>query len=149
MGVDIDIDILFEALSAVLGVTVRPKSCAPPEVVQSYCPLHPHPDVLSVNDFLSAVWFDDEFWQDVQERKTGVRSRPSLRNDLFIMDDDFFDPRFDCDFTNVKDSGTYTRGGEIYKRPYGWKRFALKVLNKYPDGNAWLGSKGKHHQQQQ
>lgn len=34
------------------------------------------------------------------------------------------------------------RGDEPYRRPYGWMRFALKVLNKYPDGNAWLGPDG-------
>ena len=33
------------------------------------------------------------------------------------------------------------RGGLEYKRPCGWKRYALKVDNKYGD-NAWLGSYG-------
>ncbi|KAL1250709.1 hypothetical protein QQF64_018505 [Cirrhinus molitorella] len=31
---------------------------------------------------------------------------------------------------------------EPYKRPCGWIRIAIKVLDKYPDGNAWLGTDG-------
>ncbi|XP_059191883.1 uncharacterized protein LOC131973810 [Centropristis striata] len=49
------------------------------------------------------------------------------------------DPGFDYDFTNLKDSGKYYRGGEQYERPCGWKRFALKVLDEYED-NTWLGN---------
>ncbi|KAL7402802.1 hypothetical protein ABVT39_020131 [Epinephelus coioides] len=30
-------------------------------------------------------------------------------------------------------------GGELYGRPCGWQRFALKVLDKYED-NTWLGN---------
>ena len=29
----------------------------------------------------------------------------------------------------------------VYYRPYGWRRYALKVLGKY-DGDTWLGKKG-------
>ena len=49
-------------------------------------------------------------------------------------------PRYDYDFTNVNDNGkTFMRGSFEYKRPCGWKRVALNVLNKYED-NAWLGA---------
>ena len=59
-----------------------------------------------------------------------------------LFDDGFLDPSFDHDFTNESDNGkVYIRGGEVYHRPYGWYRFALKVLNKYED-NTWLGDKG-------
>ena len=38
-------------------------------------------------------------------------------------------PEFDFDFTYVKDDGQrYMRGGFEYKRPYGWQRFAVRVL---------------------
>lgn len=139
-----DRDIVFEGLSVLVGVTIRPKSAAPPELFRCYHPSQPHPDVLSVQDLLSAVWFDTDFWQDVNYRRVGLRSTPASHNDLFVMDDEFFEPRFDYDYTNmVRDPNTtYMRGNEIYKRPYGWKRFALKVLDKYDDGNAWLGSPG-------
>lgn len=51
-------------------------------------------------------------------------------------------PSFDYDFSNVKDDGTrYMRGGFQYKRPYGWKRIAIKVVGKYGD-NTWLGPDG-------
>lgn len=56
-----------------------------------------------------------------------------------IDENEFFDPRFDYDFTELEDTETYTRGGEVYERPCGWQRFGLKVLDKY-DGNTWLGN---------
>ncbi|XP_031610717.1 uncharacterized protein LOC116332017 [Oreochromis aureus] len=60
----------------------------------------------------------------------------------FIIDEEeFFDPRFHYDFTEMKDTDNFYRGDEEYRRPYGWKRYALKVLDKY-DGNEWLGTAG-------
>ncbi|XP_076118704.1 uncharacterized protein LOC143099673 [Alosa pseudoharengus] len=142
-----DRDIIFEGLSALVGVNIRPKSAAPPALLRSFSACQAHPDVLSVQDLLSAVWFDTDFWQDVNCKRTGLRSTPVSRTDLFVMEDDFFDSRFDCDFTNVRDKCTrYMRGNEVYFRPYGWMRFALKVLDKYDDGNAWLGSPGHRTQ---
>ncbi|GET03129.1 hypothetical protein GLOIN_2v1836722 [Rhizophagus clarus] len=56
---------------------------------------------------------------------------------LFIHPD-LLDRNYDCDFTDVNDNGlTFMRGNVVYKRPYGWKRIALNVLNKYED-NTWL-----------
>ena len=56
------------------------------------------------------------------------------------MDDKFLDPGFDYDFSNEKDDNTkFMRGGHRYYRPYGWKRFALKVCGKYGD-DTWLGT---------
>ncbi|KAK9516222.1 hypothetical protein VZT92_024165 [Zoarces viviparus] len=57
---------------------------------------------------------------------------PKLGNEIL-------DPRFNYDFSNLKDTEKYYRGGEEYKRPCGWQRFALKVLDKYED-NTWLGN---------
>ena len=55
---------------------------------------------------------------------------------------DELDPGFDYDFSNAKDDGKrYMRGGFQYKRPYGWKRIAIKVVGKYDD-DAWLGPNG-------
>ena len=55
------------------------------------------------------------------------------------------DPQYDYDFTNINDTGKYfKRGGYEYKRPCGWKRYALKVDDKYPD-KSWLGSNGNSY----
>lgn len=55
---------------------------------------------------------------------------------------DELDPDFDYDFTNVKDNGErYMRGGFEYKRPYGWKRIAIKVVGRYQNDD-WLGPNG-------
>ncbi|KAL1273247.1 hypothetical protein QQF64_029109 [Cirrhinus molitorella] len=65
-----------------------------------------------------------------------------VRQDMLVDMDEFFEPRFDYDFTRTRDNSICMRGNEQYKRPCGWYRIALKVLNKYPDGNAWLGTDG-------
>ncbi|KAL7403300.1 hypothetical protein ABVT39_027534 [Epinephelus coioides] len=49
------------------------------------------------------------------------------------------DPGFNYDFSKLKDTEKYYRGDELYGRPCGWQRFALKVLDKYED-NTWLGN---------
>ncbi|RGB30008.1 hypothetical protein C1646_765899 [Rhizophagus diaphanus] len=49
---------------------------------------------------------------------------------------------YDCDFTNIVDDKKFMRGSYEYYRPCGWKRIAVKVLNKYGD-NAWLGKAAK------
>ena len=59
-----------------------------------------------------------------------------------VLDDGFLDPDYDYNFANEIDDGkVYIRGGEVYSRPYGWYRYALKVLDKYED-NIWLGKSG-------
>ncbi|KAG7214422.1 hypothetical protein INR49_006379 [Caranx melampygus] len=61
---------------------------------------------------------------------------------IAIDEEELFDPRYDYDFTNLKDTETYYRGGEEYERPCGYTRFALKVLGKYED-DTWLGHAGR------
>lgn len=57
---------------------------------------------------------------------TYFRTPPQERS--FIIDEgEFFDPTFDYDFSGLQDTETYYRGGEVYERPSGWYRFALKV----------------------
>ena len=57
----------------------------------------------------------------------------------YLLDDDLLDPRYDFDFTHIRDDGrVFQRGSYTYKRPYGWKRIALK---EYED-DVWLGAAG-------
>ncbi|XP_067111867.1 uncharacterized protein [Osmerus mordax] len=68
-------------------------------------------------------------------------SAPTNRPTVYVNAQEFFDPGWNYDFTNVKDGETvFTRGKEPYLRPCGWFRAAIKVLKKYPDGDAWLGT---------
>ncbi|CAG8571610.1 16165_t:CDS:1, partial [Racocetra fulgida] len=64
------------------------------------------------------------------------------RDIISYFSSDSLDPQYNYDFTNVCDNGaTHLRGGILYKRPCGWRRFALKVLNRYDNGdNRWLGT---------
>jgi len=52
------------------------------------------------------------------------------------------DPKYNYDFTHIKDIGViYMRGKVQYRRPCGWQRFALKVSGRYDNGDdAWLGT---------
>ena len=60
----------------------------------------------------------------------------------YYVDDSLMDPKFDYNFTNQVDDGKkYYRGGYEYQRPYGWKRYAIKVLGRF-ENDKWLGEKG-------
>ncbi|PKC62721.1 hypothetical protein RhiirA1_538276 [Rhizophagus irregularis] len=66
--------------------------------------------------------------------------------ELFIPPDQL-DTRYNYDFTNINDNKrTFMRGNFNYNRPYGWKRFAIKVLDKYED-NTWFGAEGRKNEQ--
>ncbi len=69
------------------------------------------------------------------------------------MNVDDLAPEYDFNYTNMKDDGkTFMRGDCPYKRPFGWKRYAVKVLGntvyKEQDekngkpADAWLGPDG-------
>ena len=61
----------------------------------------------------------------------------------YYVDDSLLDPKFDYDFTRKVNDGTkYYRGGYEYHRPYGWKRYAIKVLGRF-DNEHWLGEQGQ------
>jgi hypothetical protein len=69
-----------------------------------------------------------------------VRLRAYNTNDLLILDTDSRDPEYDYDFTNIRDEGKrFSRGGIEYRRPCGWRRFAIKIDGKY-ENDVWLGS---------
>ena len=61
----------------------------------------------------------------------------------YYVDDSLMDPKFDYDFTKQADDGKkYYRGGYEYQRPYGWKRYAIKVMGRF-ENDHWLGEKGE------
>ena len=114
----LDSNLRLEVLSSLLDKVIKPyndRKCGGTE------------DVLSVGKFLLCNLF---------------REHHAYVKEFFIDEKDFFDPSFDFDFTHLSDSSECMRGGEIYKRPKGWYRLALKVKGKYPDGDTWLGTKG-------
>jgi len=59
---------------------------------------------------------------------------------------EMFDFRFNQDFrafTKDNKSEVFMRGGEKYRVPVGWKKFAVRVKGKYDDGDdSWLGLDG-------
>lgn len=71
-----------------------------------------------------------------------ITRRQAEMREFFIDEEDFLDPRYDFDFTDLSDLSPCWRGDEGYERPKGWYRIALKVKGKYPDGDEWLGTNG-------
>ena len=58
---------------------------------------------------------------------------------ISILDPSSVDPRYDYDFTNINDKNKeFMRVGIKYARPCGWKRYAIKVLDKF-ENTVWLG----------
>ncbi|XP_073319756.1 uncharacterized protein [Pagrus major] len=114
----LDSNLRFEVLSSLLGKIIKPYDVKKCERTA---------DILSVDEFL--------FYNLFREHNAYVK-------EFFIDEKDFFDPSYDFDFTYLSDSSECKRGDELYKRPKGWYRMALKVGGKYPDGNTWLGTGG-------
>ena len=50
----------------------------------------------------------------------------------YHLPENLLDPKYDYDFTKIDDKGKkFMRGGLEYKKPCGWKRYALKVRDIY------------------
>ncbi|KAM4539314.1 uncharacterized protein PAE49_020215 [Odontesthes bonariensis] len=65
----------------------------------------------------------------------------SPKTTVKINPDEFFHSQYNYDFTKIKDGDKkFLRGNEQYVRPCGWNRVALRVTNKYGDGDHWLGT---------
>ncbi|KAJ8377891.1 hypothetical protein AAFF_G00250420 [Aldrovandia affinis] len=142
-----DRQLALEALSAIVGVPVKsvkefrrsnpgqkePFALCPQDVV----------DVLvgrSLMDYLPEVICQLELLS-AGEASTEAKA---LRQEIFVDEEEFFDPQYDYDYTHKKKGAkVLKRGGEAYKRPWGWMRFAVKVSGKYKDGERWL-QKGAH-----
>lgn len=125
----IDKEVRLEVLSALTGASVRPYGAS-----REKSKTHD----LNIHNFVTSSLTNQA---NVPLRLAGLRH--SRRHDeLFVDMDELFDPDYDYDFTHCQDRSKCWRGDELYKRPCGWYRIALRVLDKYPDGNAWLGTDG-------
>lgn len=143
----LDEGVRYEALSAAMGATVRPLSD-----FQRNNPGKTPENLLTVEGFLIGSvlgvtsllqWLSPVSWLTwgLSVLFFGQDKRKVINTELFVDEATFFDREFDYDFTDVSDSESFVRGDESYKRPCGWKRIALKVLDKYGD-NTWLGPNG-------
>lgn len=115
----LDLDLKLEVLSLFLGQIVKPFDEKKLQKKKSL--------FLPVENFLTNSIF--------------FQHSPYVK-EFFIDEEEFFDPQYDYDFTKLSDSSVCIRGGELYTRPKGWYRMALKVRGKYLDGDAWLGTDG-------
>jgi len=70
-----------------------------------------------------------------------LRIRGGGQGEVYIFDESDLAPEFHYDFPLSDDGTVYHRGPHVYRRPYGWKRYALKVRGKY-ENNIWLGEPG-------
>ncbi|CAG8539780.1 2252_t:CDS:1 [Acaulospora morrowiae] len=76
----------------------------------------------------------------IQDNVTLLVKKVDIKNvTQYVIDPQSLDPKYNYDFTDVKDSGLkFMRGKFEYRRPIGWKRYAIKVRGKY-ENDAWLG----------
>ncbi|XP_026168282.1 uncharacterized protein LOC113133588 [Mastacembelus armatus] len=142
----VDHDLAIEALSALCNTRIIPSHQHRPDVHGSAEKLHSHRLFHKVLDGEASCPVSGRIHQHIL---SGGQRRghfhleveiDKITGKLHIIDEEeFFDPMYHYDFTNVKDSQTYYRGEEKYERPCGWQRFAIKVLDKY-DENTWLGN---------
>eukprot|EP00933_Yihiella_yeosuensis_P055331 TRINITY_DN5406_c0_g2_i1.p2 TRINITY_DN5406_c0_g2~~TRINITY_DN5406_c0_g2_i1.p2 ORF type:complete len:382 (-),score=77.70 TRINITY_DN5406_c0_g2_i1:296-1441(-) len=81
-------------------------------------------------DWLNNQFFFDAFKDALSTAGVKVESSP----------EEMFSFAFNQDFRNMRDDGRkMTRGGQDYKLPIGWKRFAVNVKGQFDDGNnRWL-----------
>ncbi|XP_026168280.1 uncharacterized protein LOC113133586 [Mastacembelus armatus] len=151
----VDRDVALEGLSALCNATVTS--------VQQRTSRGVHyikPEQLNTKTFVHSVLVGEASCPVsgtiFHSINTGVRPGCLFKLDLdtdgsktgkiYIIDEEeFFDPKYHYDFTNVTDSQTFYRGGEKYERPCGWQRFAIKVLDQYGE-NTWLGNTNRSTQ---
>ncbi|XP_062404623.1 uncharacterized protein LOC134095213 [Sardina pilchardus] len=152
-----DREVIFEGLSALLGATVQPLSGSKArysgnthvvDLMTTY-----KQELVTVDTFLPAVLFGynalnsgdllSALFNGMNTSEEEESDNSAIRKEMFIDENEFFDPKHDYDFTNKTDSRVFKRGGEPYKRPCGWNRIGLKVKGKYSDGDAWLGPRGR------
>ena len=77
------------------------------------------------------------------ENTFGISVKEDTLLEYVKLSTDFFEYEFNRDINSWEDKNL-KRGGEKYTPLFGWKGFALKVLNKFDKGNnAWLGNEGK------
>lgn len=148
-----DFGLCLEALSALSGCNVEATDGASPLSPQDFV------NVVALKEFYKQEGFkeleypsigtlslqepdeEDLYGSPLMLKEGAHTPEPSLRTTVKINPQDFFHPQYDYDFTNIKDGDTkFLRGNEQYFRPCGWRRFALRVVQKYDGGDGWLGT---------
>ena len=73
-----------------------------------------------------------------------IKKKNLLESVKFYLD--FFENKYNR-LNNNWERNNLIRGGEKYNPPYLWKGYALRVLNKFDNGdNSWLGNEGKENE---
>lgn len=149
-----DLPLLLEALSALSGCSVEQGSGSSQLGPQDFV------NIVSLRQFykqegfqeleypsLGSLSLRDEVDPDADMYSSppaleAPQAGPSSRAVMRINPVEFFDRKYDYDFTHIKDGERqFLRGNERYIRPCGWRRVALNVSQKYDDGSdVWLGT---------
>ncbi|KAM4725656.1 uncharacterized protein FYW61_013766 [Anableps anableps] len=138
-----DIKLCLEALSALSGCNVEATTGLSQLTSQDFV------NIVALREFYKQEGFKELEYpslgtlslKDMYNAPPALTHEPevNLKPTVKINIQEFFHPEYDYDFTNIKDGDkVFMRGNEKYIRPCGWKRVALRVLQKY-DGDGWLG----------
>ncbi|XP_017296919.3 uncharacterized protein LOC108251215 [Kryptolebias marmoratus] len=143
-----DQELCLEALSVLCGCKVESTSGASQLTPQDFV------NVVALREFYKQEGFKKLEYPSIGtmslEEDADMYSAPlaladgsgeSLQHTVKINPQEFFHSQYDYDFTNIRDGDKkFLRGNEKYIRPCGWNRVALRVLQKYSDGDSWLGT---------
>mmetsp|Transcript_98204 Transcript_98204/g.168944 ORF Transcript_98204/g.168944 Transcript_98204/m.168944 type:complete len:350 (-) Transcript_98204:68-1117(-) len=80
------------------------------------------------DDWLTNAWFWQAFSDALKSKGHEVPETPH----------EFFDFRYNVDYRDWDGPEKETRGGVVYNYPKGWKRFAVRVKNRFGNDNSWL-----------
>lgn len=113
-------------------------SAKPGEKYKSPAPGTAAADKVDKKDWLTNEYFFKAFTEVLKSQGGfGVSSKA----------DEIFDFRYNQDWREFKKDGVHevlTRGGEEYRVPVGWKKFAVRVSGKYDKSDdSWLGLDGR------
>ncbi|XP_024154151.1 uncharacterized protein LOC112162572 [Oryzias melastigma] len=147
-----DPKVCLEALEALTGCQMQPTT----EDTQPTPQLTPQDlvNIVALREFYKQEGFKELEYESIgtlslQDDADMYSSPPalcqapesSLKPIVKINLQKFFHREFDYDFTNVKDGNQkFLRGNEVYIRPCGWDRAALRVSQQYDGGDQWLGT---------
>ena len=143
-------DMLLDALGSLFGgvVTTRKTSISIALTYEKYAFFSLSFGSIGIKN-LNKIFYEPKKYCHKKSLKTKKEEEQELDwiinnkgcEEIYIPDD-LLDPIYDYDFTDIDDLGRkFYRGGLEYKRPCGWKRYALKVTDKY-DNTDWLDSYG-------
>lgn len=98
----VDREVVLEALSVLVGTTVKPRNGLAGKL---------DPNELNIHNFLPKGFLKQiaDLFNNHLQQATLVGFNSDVREEMFVDMDEFFEPRFDYDFTHLSDKSVCMR----------------------------------------